>query len=129
MARPMTLNQSCYAIRGHDGVGQLYLYFLLRQAVGALRARSHGSVFSTITRSTFDSIRVSHAPLGDLASFEERARPLFDSLLALAIESNTIAALRDALLPKLISGQIQVPDTADPDQVTGPALEKAAPSS
>ena len=35
----------------------------------------------------------------------------------LASEADTLATIRDALLPKLISGEIRVPDTADPDEV------------
>jgi len=34
--------------------------------------------------------------------------------------------LRDALLPKLISGEIRVPDTNDPEEVIGPAAEQLA---
>lgn len=122
MGRPMTINQSCYAIRGREDVGQLYAYFLLRQAVSVLRARSHGSVFSTITRRTFDSVQVVHPPRAELESFERRARPSFALLRGLTLESHTLSGIRDALLPKLISGQIRVPDTTDPADVTEPAL-------
>ncbi len=41
-------------------------------------------------------------------------------------EVETLEALRDALLPKLISGEIRVPDTADPEEVIGPAAEALA---
>ena len=40
-------------------------------------------------------------------------------------ESETLAQLRDALLPKLISGEIRVPDTADPDEVIEPVADDA----
>ena len=36
--------------------------------------------------------------------------PVFESLWKLAVESRTLAALRDTLLPKLISGELRVPD-------------------
>lgn len=41
-------------------------------------------------------------------------------------ESRTLTALRDTLLPKLISGEIRVPDTTDPEEVIGPAAEQLA---
>ena len=39
-------------------------------------------------------------------------------------ESKTLAAIRDTLLPKLISGEIRVPDTDDLEEVIGPAAEE-----
>jgi len=54
------------------------------------------------------------------------------ALLALALdpqsrrETALLAEIRDALLPKLISGEIRVPETRDPDEVIGPAAERLA---
>lgn len=49
--------------------------------------------------------------------------PLTAATGLLRAESRTLSALRNALLPKLISGQIRVPDTADPAEVIEPAVE------
>jgi type I restriction enzyme S subunit len=124
IAKPMALNQSCYAIRGRDGIGQLYLYFLLHQVVDQLRAHSYGSVFSTITRRTFDSVAVAHPASDALASFELVSRPIFDWVLGLERESRTLGFVRDLLLPKLISGEIRVPDTQDPAEVIEPLADE-----
>ena len=40
--------------------------------------------------------------------FEELTRPLYERMVECAGESTTLAALRDALLPKLISGELRV---------------------
>jgi type I restriction enzyme S subunit len=45
-----------------------------------------------------------------LKAFDERAAPLFLRVLDSTRASNTLAALRDTLLPKLISGDIRVKD-------------------
>jgi len=58
LAGPMSMNQSCYGLRGTNGVGQLFLLQQIREQVGRLQASAHGSVFDTITRSTFDSLDV-----------------------------------------------------------------------
>ena len=42
--------------------------------------------------------------------FTERVRPAVDRIIAAIHESRTLAALRDTLLPKLISGKIRVKD-------------------
>ena len=41
-------------------------------------------------------------------------------------DPNARASFRDALLPKLISGEIRVPDTADPAEVIEPLAEAVA---
>ncbi|WP_315118943.1 restriction endonuclease subunit S [Corynebacterium matruchotii] len=64
LSAPMTFNQSCYGIRGiSTKIDQAFLYYLLRIVVNDLRKSAHGSVFSTITRSTFESIEVPLPPL------------------------------------------------------------------
>jgi type I restriction enzyme S subunit len=45
---------------------------------------------------------------------------------ALWSETRSLTSIRDVLLPKLISGEIRVPDTADPGEVIGPLVDEAA---
>lgn len=56
---PMAFNQSCYGLRAKEGlVDEEYLYYLLKHNVVVLKKNTHGSVFDTITRDTFDGIEV-----------------------------------------------------------------------
>jgi type I restriction enzyme S subunit len=45
-----------------------------------------------------------------LAAFNRIAQPTFDKIQANEAESYNLAELRDTLLPKLISGQLRVPE-------------------
>lgn len=45
-----------------------------------------------------------------LAAFNEQVSPAFARQQSAATEADTLAALRDALLPKLISGELRVAD-------------------
>lgn len=55
----MAFNQSCYGLRAKPGiVDPVYLYYLVKHNVHILRKNTHGSVFDTITRDTFDGIEV-----------------------------------------------------------------------
>lgn len=56
---PMAFNQSCYGIRGKNGIDQTFLYYLIKGSVKRLKAITHGSVFDTITKDTFANITVS----------------------------------------------------------------------
>lgn len=56
---PMAFNQSCYGLRAKEGlVDEEYLYYLIKHNVMVLKKNTHGSVFDTITRDTFDDIEV-----------------------------------------------------------------------
>ena len=56
---PMAFNQSCYGLRAReDIVTSDYLYYLIKHNVYVLKKNTHGSVFDTITRNTFDGIEV-----------------------------------------------------------------------
>ena len=56
---PMAFNQSCYGLRAKKGlVDEEYLYYLIKHNVVVLKKNTHGSVFDTITRDTFDGIEV-----------------------------------------------------------------------
>ena len=55
----MAFNQSCYGLRARTGiVTSDYLYYLIKYNVSVLKMNTHGSVFDTITRNTFDNIEV-----------------------------------------------------------------------
>ncbi|MCY1377311.1 hypothetical protein D9M68_779100 [compost metagenome] len=77
--------------------------------VDQLKAMAHGSVFSTITRQTFESVRAVLPPENLHQEFERSAAGLFDSILGNVSDSRTLAQLRDTLLPKLISRKLRVP--------------------
>lgn len=56
---PMAFNQSCYGLSGKSGVlDNDYLYYLMRVKVAELQQKTHGAVFDTITRETFNHIEV-----------------------------------------------------------------------
>ena len=59
----MAFNQSCYGLRAKEYVDSTFLYYLLKQSVSILQHNTHGSVFDTITRDTFDGITINLPPL------------------------------------------------------------------
>jgi type I restriction enzyme S subunit len=106
-ARPMAFNQSCFGLRPRDGFGIYYTYFSTLTAVDALRRSAHGSVFSTITRDTFRSIAVHKPPRHRVEAFESAAEPLMNRVLLNVRETRRLVGIRDALLPRLMSGALR----------------------
>lgn len=109
-AEPMTFNQSCYGLVATEATGPVFVHQLAKHVVERLRAMAHGSVFSTITRSTFDAVTFPRPRPDEVGAFEALARPMYERILTAVKESATLADLRDTLLPKLISGELRIPD-------------------
>lgn len=106
----MVFNQSCYALQGKNASGSYFVFLSAQRMIEQLKAMAHGSVFSTVTRQTFKTIRAVLPPESVLHQFEKYAASLLDPILGNVHESRTLAQLRDTLLPKLISGELRVPE-------------------
>jgi type I restriction enzyme S subunit len=59
LGRDMAFNQSCYGIYANDKTENNFLYYLLKYSIGKIKKNTHGAVFDTITKQTFDNIEVS----------------------------------------------------------------------
>ncbi|MDR4467857.1 MAG: restriction endonuclease subunit S [Nitrospira sp.] len=107
---PMAMNQSCYGLRGRAGAQGFFNYFSTRQLVTRLQQHAHGSVFDTITRDTLAGVSVAVPAVALIEEFENRVAPSLQRIRAGLLETRTLTALRDTLLPKLISGEVRVKD-------------------
>lgn len=110
VGEPMAMNQSCYGVRPISGYGAFFINFLLRKKIDYLQQSGHGSVFNTITRSTFEAIKVVDCGPELSGFFDEQVDPLLYGLLNRIRENATLAGMRDTLLPKLISGELRIPE-------------------
>ena len=105
---PMTFNQSCYALRASIPAGDIFVYLAAENMVERLKKMAHGSVFSTITRKTFDSLSLPDAGSEVMREFEKIGALLFDKVKLNGEENLTLADTRNLLLPKLMSGEIRL---------------------
>lgn len=104
---PMAMNQSCYALVGKE-THQLLVYFYTLKAVDRLKHKASGAVFDAITTRDFDSEQIMKLSDDDAKAFLCVAEPMFQEILNNSIENLRLSTLRDFLLPKLISGEIDV---------------------
>ena len=104
---PMAMNQTCYGIRGRDGYPELFTYWNLRMSIKELTTRTHGTIFDTITRDTFTVATTIIPPTTVAAMFEDLVSPYMEGILANQNASRNLKAQRDALLPKLVSGELR----------------------
>ncbi len=96
--KPMTFNQSCYGIRSKKGISDTdYLYYLLTDTVRELTQISHGGVFDTITRATFDEIEVAVPPLPEQKAIASVLSSLDDKIGLLHRQNKTLEAMAETL--------------------------------
>ena len=105
---PMAMNQTCYGLRGASGYPDYFTYWNVRNTVSDLQARTHGTIFDTITRGTFKIAETVLAPPSVAGAFESVLGPLMKHILRNLNESLTLAEQRDALLSNLVSGKVRV---------------------
>ena len=108
LGRPIAMNQTCYGIRGAGGYRDFFVYWLVRRTVEELRSRTHGTIFDTITRETFTLVDLALPPVSVAEAFESAVAPAMARILSNLHEISVVAALRDTLLPKLVSGELRV---------------------
>ena len=86
-------------------------YLHLKRSVRLLANLARGSAQQNISKRIVEMTKVVLPNKAIIKSFDQEISPVFDKWVANLLESRTLAALRDTLLPKLISGELRVPDT------------------
>lgn len=79
-----------------------------RLSTPEIESRSSGSTFPEISKSRFRDVPCVIPPLAIHDAFDAVASPIYDSMTSNARESVSLAELRGALLPRLVSGEIRV---------------------
>ena len=104
----MAMNQSNYAIKAMDGYSQYYVYYLVKSVVERLIKKSNGAVFSAITSKDFDE-EILIPSKKAVEDFTNVIDGFFRRIVTIGSENSRLSLLRDTLLPRLMSGEIEVP--------------------
>ena len=109
---PTAVNQGFIAMRCERRLPNLYVLYWCEQNLGYIRNIAGGSTFAEISKKTFRTVSVVVPSKAILVMYQRLSRPHYDLLVTKVKEAATLAALRDTLLPKLISGEIRLGKTA-----------------
>lgn len=104
---PVSINQGYIAIQGKS-VSNLFMLFWLKQNMETVKSRANGSTFQEISKTSFKEIEIVVPEESVLKQFDEVVSPLFERIIANEEENRTLKQIRDNLLPKLMSGKINV---------------------
>ncbi len=111
-----------------EGYPPWFVYQWVRRHMPEFQAiaRDKATTMGHIQRRHLSEARVTLPDPDTLARMSDLLEPLDRWQGILASEIASLAATRDALLPKLISGETRVPDTTDSEEVIGPAAGQLA---
>jgi type I restriction enzyme S subunit len=110
----MAVNQSCYALRGKTGIPQRFLFLMTLQQVDYLKTNTGGATFDTIVVDTFRRMEVVSPSQAIASQFSELIDPVFEQVNTLQRQIQNLRRTRDLLLPRLLSGQLDVEALPEP---------------
>ena len=126
--REAAINEHVYRMRINPPYSQDFLYLWLRsdRLTEEMRQRGTGVAIPGLNSTAVKALPIVRPEPEVLEAAQAAIEPLLTTILRSAAESRILAEVRDALLPKLISGEIRVPDTADSDELIEPVAETLA---
>ena len=112
---PLAINQGYIAMLPGGRLPPLYMLFWCRQNMELIKARANGSTFMEISKKAFRPIPALVPPEPVVSAFEHTASPLFARIVENERQAQTLAQLRDTLLPRLLSGQLRLAEGVGAD--------------
>jgi len=103
----MAMNQSCYALAS-ETIDPLLVYFYVLKVVASLKHKASGAVFDAIVTRDFDSETINILSNEDAITVLAIIRPIMEAIHNSNRENMRLTALRDSLLPRLMSGELDV---------------------
>ena len=88
--------------------GTAFIYYFLKFSTKEIESKATGSTFKEASGSLMKTLPVIIPLESVLNRFEKKMKPIFNMQEALEDESRRLAALRDTLLPRLMSGELKV---------------------
>jgi type I restriction enzyme S subunit len=109
-AEKCSVGRGVAAVRHKSGSRSYTYYFMRSLELDFARFEAEGTVFGSINKADFHAIKRATPPSALVEAFEKLVFPIDQRIENNENESRTLAALRDALLPKLLSGELRVTD-------------------
>lgn len=111
--KEVTTNQGFKSIVPDKGYSSYFIYHLLKFKLPVIEAAAGGSTFKEISGKGLKEIPVTLPTIELVNIYKEIVEPLFLQIQTLEKENKNLQQLRDTLLPKLLSGEIEIPDNLE----------------
>lgn len=101
-------NQGFIACIPHDSESQMFLLYNLMNRVDEIRRKASGSTYLEISKKTFRELEIIIPDYSTLKRFQKTAHKYLDQIRMLTKTISKLKQARDYLLPKLMSGELEV---------------------
>lgn len=109
-AGEVTTNQGFKSIVPKPEIGTAFVYYFLKHHLPIIEGMASGSTFKEVSGSTMKGVPAVIPDTDTIARFNDFCSPIFAQQRILEEQNQSLAALRDNLLPKLMSGEVDVSD-------------------
>ena len=106
----VTTNQGFKSVIPNENISTAYMYFLLKNLLPTIEGMASGSTFKEISGAAMKSVPTIMPDADTIQLFSSFCEPVFKKQEILEAENQRLSALRDSLLPKLMSGELDVSD-------------------
>lgn len=103
-------NQSVIGIISSNQFPTEYIYPWINEKIGTLIASQTGGAQQHVNKRNVEDLPLLCPDAKIVQSYAAITKPIFDKIADNCFQSRTLAALRDTLIPKLLSGEIPFPD-------------------
>lgn len=107
-AGEVTTNQGFKSIVPNSEIGTAFVYYFLKHNLPVIEGMASGSTFKEVSGATMKKVPAFIPDAETLNKFRRFCEPLFAQQKALEKQNESLAELRNSLLPKLMSGEIDV---------------------
>lgn len=104
----VTTNQGFKSVIPYLEIGTAFVYFFLKHSLPVIESAASGSTFKEISGSAMKNIPAIIPDRNTLDQFNSFCAPIFAQQKILEEQNHSLAMLRDSLLPKLMSGAIDI---------------------
>ena len=104
----LTTNQGFKSVIPNENIGTSYVYFLLKSLLPIIEGMASGSTFKEISGAGMKSVPTVMPDIDTIQLFNNFCEPIFKEQEVLEAENRRLSALRDLLLPKLMSSEIDI---------------------
>lgn len=118
LGEPGLLNQRVCRARGKS-TGPAFVRETLKEPLGRIEGYKTATTVIHLNKKDLQEAEVLVPDSDSLALFEASVEVLYSQRVGLAIENRTLSAIRDALLPQLMSGQLRVKDAENVLETAG----------
>jgi type I restriction enzyme S subunit len=104
------VNQRICLVQNIESLSPLFLYFSLLPIMKRIEHGATGSTVIHIGKGDIDAILIPNPGKRLLEAYSKTANPMLAKIAILNAQSRSLILIRDALLPRLISGELQIPE-------------------